>query len=46
MSKSDFGDTWKLVSFDVRDLDGGTTSPFGKDVGGVLIYDARGNFSV
>jgi hypothetical protein len=46
LSKNDFVGTWKLVSFDVRDLDGGTTSPFGKDVGGMLIYDVRGNFSV
>ncbi|MCH8206430.1 MAG: lipocalin-like domain-containing protein [Chloroflexi bacterium] len=46
MSKDDFVGTWKLVSFELRLSDGETTSPFGKDAGGVLIYDARGNFSV
>ena len=38
--------TWKLVSFEVRRSDGDITLPWGKDVGGTLMYDSNGRFSV
>ena len=46
MVEKDLIGAWKLVSFELRHARGGTTHPFGEDVGGVLTYDAEGNFSV
>jgi len=37
---------WNLVSLETQDDDGTLTYPFGKDVGGLLMIDARGYFSV
>jgi Lipocalin-like domain len=37
--------TWRLVSFEARDLSGKQQYPLGKDVSGQLIYDAAGNMS-
>jgi hypothetical protein len=37
---------WKLVSFETQDDNGTLTYPMGKDVGGLLMIDARGYFSV
>ena len=37
---------WKLTSFEAQYDDGTLTYPFGKDVGGLLMIDARGYFSV
>jgi hypothetical protein len=37
---------WKLVSFETQDDDGTLTYPMGKDVGGLIMIDARGYFSV
>ena len=35
-----------MVSFEVQRSDGETTLPWGRDVGGTLMYDAAGRFSV
>ncbi len=37
---------WKLTSFETQDEDGTLTYPMGRDVGGLLMIDARGYFSV
>jgi hypothetical protein len=37
---------WKLVSVKTEADDGTVTYPFGKDVGGLLMIDAKGYFSV
>ena len=37
---------WKLTSFETQDDDGTLTYPMGKDVGGLIMIDARGHFSV
>jgi hypothetical protein len=37
---------WKLISFEAQYDDGTLTYPFGKDVGGLIMIDARGYFSV
>jgi hypothetical protein len=37
---------WKLTSFETQDDDGTLTYPMGKDVGGLIMIDARGYFSV
>ncbi len=37
---------WKLISIQTQADDGTLTYPFGKDVDGLLIIDARGYFSV
>jgi hypothetical protein len=34
--------TWRLVSYEVRDEDGGITRPFGRDAVGYLTYTADG----
>jgi hypothetical protein len=45
MEKDEFVGTWKLVSFEARQSDGQIVYPFGRDVIGVISYDARGNMS-
>ena len=35
-----------MVSFEVQRSDGETTLPWGRDVGGTLMYAAAGRFSV
>ena len=37
---------WKLTSFETQDDDGTLTYPMGKDVGGLIMIDASGYFSV
>ena len=37
---------WKLISVETEADDGTVTYPFGKDVAGLLIIDAKGYFSV
>jgi hypothetical protein len=37
---------WKLISFQAEADDGTVTHPFGKDVAGLLLIDAKGHFSV
>ena len=37
---------WKLISFQAEADDGTVTYPFGKDVAGLLLIDAKGHFSV
>jgi hypothetical protein len=37
---------WKLTSFETQNDDGTLTYPMGKDVGGLIMIDARGYFSV
>ena len=37
--------TWRLVSFEARDLKGQLQDPLGKHVFGQLVYDAGGNMS-
>jgi len=37
---------WKLLSLETQDDDGVLTYPMGKDVGGLLMIDAKGYFSV
>jgi len=48
MSKEDLSviGMWKLISFETQDDDGTLTYPMGKGVGGLLMIDARGYFSV
>jgi len=46
MGKDEFVGTWKLVSLEVRQSDGQIVYPYGRDVIGVISYDARGNMSV
>lgn len=38
--------TWRLVSFEVRDEDGRTTHPFGRDAVGFITYTADGHMAV
>jgi hypothetical protein len=45
MAESDLVGTWRLLSFEMSS-DGGSSQPFGSDPSGVLVYDAKGNFSV
>jgi hypothetical protein len=47
MAKGDLAVTgiWKLISFQTEADDGILTYPFGKDVAGLLMIDARGYFS-
>jgi hypothetical protein len=45
MGKDEFVGTWKLVSFEMRRSDGQIVYPLGRDVVGVISYDARGNMS-
>ena len=37
---------WKLISFQAEADDGTVTYPFGKDIAGLLVIDAKGYFSV
>jgi len=46
MGKDEFVGTWKLVSFEARRSDGQIVYPFGRDVIGVISYDAKGNMSM
>ena len=46
MRKDEFVGTWNLVSFEARRSDRQMVYPFGRDVVGVISYDARGNMSV
>jgi hypothetical protein len=36
---------WKLISFETRRSDGGVMYPFGKDLQGLIMYDAKGYWS-
>jgi Lipocalin-like domain len=38
--------TWRLVSYEARDAQGGLHHPLGELVSGLLVYDAGGNISV
>ena len=40
-----FVGTWKLISFETRRSDGGVMYPFGKDLQGLIMYDAKGYWS-
>jgi hypothetical protein len=46
MGKDEFVGTWNLVSWEIRQSDGQIVYPYGRDVIGVINYDARGNMSV
>ena len=46
MGKEQFIGTWKLVSSEFRRSDGQLTYPYGRDVVGIIIYDADGHMSV
>jgi hypothetical protein len=37
--------TWKLVSFNIQHSDGQLTYPWGRDVVGIVMFDAKGHFS-
>jgi hypothetical protein len=43
--KNPFVGTWKLITFETRRSDGGVMHPFGKDLQGLIIYDAKGYWS-
>jgi len=45
MKKDDLIGTWLLVSFELRQDDGGIVYPFGKDVAGRITYASTGHFS-
>jgi len=40
-----FVGTWKLISFETRRSDGAVMYPFGKDLQGLIMYDAKGYWS-
>lgn len=42
MAENPLVGTWRLVSFEVRDEDGGVTHPFGRSAAGFLTYTANG----
>ncbi len=43
--KNPFVGTWKLISFETRRSDGTVMYPFGKDLEGLIMYDAKGYWS-
>jgi len=43
--KTQFVGTWVLMSFEFRLSDGTATYPLGKDVAGLIMYDANGHVS-
>jgi hypothetical protein len=43
--KNPFVGTWKLISFETRRSDGAVMYPFGKDLQGLIMYDAKGYWS-
>lgn len=45
MAENPLVGTWRLVSFEVRDVDGGVTHPFGRAAAGFLTYTADGYMS-
>ena len=46
MERESFIGTWRLVSFEVRSVDGEVSYPHGEDAVGYIIYDANGYMSV
>jgi len=43
--KNPFVGTWKLISFESRQSDGKVVYPLGKDLQGLIMYDAKGYWS-
>ena len=43
--KNPFVGTWKLISFETHRADGAVMYPFGKDLQGLIMYDAKGYWS-
>ena len=41
-----FVGTWKLISFETRRSDGTVMYPFGKDLKGLIMYDASGSLGL
>ena len=46
MEQTELLGTWRLISFESRDEDGGVTYPYGRDARGYITYAADGYMSV